>query len=80
MKWLIYMRIAILGIKLFKELFSEKATPETREKAISEALVETRKVFPKSSSFIKLISEDDVSALAELADMMAEWEPEPLSD
>ncbi|KKN05790.1 hypothetical protein LCGC14_1083860 [marine sediment metagenome] len=75
-KWLIYMRIAIMGIELFKELFSKTATPETREKAIGESLVETRKIFPKTSSFIKLISEDDVSALAELADILNEWEPE----
>ena len=75
MKYVMYIRMAIAIIKLLQALFAKRATPDTRENAIKIALETTNAIMPNTKKYTDGITEDDVASLAELADVLAEWDP-----
>ena len=74
-KYVLYVRLAIMGIKLLQALFAKRATPDTREAAIKSALGATNAILPATKLYTDSVTPDDVAAVAELADILAEWQP-----
>ena len=75
MRYVYYVRLAIMVFKLLQVLFAKKSTPESRETAIKTALETTNTILPNTKQYTDDITKSEVSSLAEIADILNEWSP-----